>query len=68
MSAAVPPGWPAPDDEPYTGPPPTGPYAAPPYVPGALPGVHAPPAAGTPGPGVALLVALAAVALARRRG
>jgi uncharacterized protein len=40
MSAAVPPGRPAPDDEPYTGPPPTGPYAAPPYVPGALYGVH----------------------------
>ena len=50
MSAAVPPSWPAPDDEPYTGPPPTGPYAAPPYVPGALHGVHAPPAAGAPGP------------------
>ncbi len=50
MSAAVPPSRPTPDDEPYTGPPPTGPYAAPPYVPGTLHGVHAPPATGTPGP------------------
>ncbi|HYX96098.1 MAG TPA: hypothetical protein VE823_13630, partial [Geodermatophilus sp.] len=47
MSAAGPPGWAAPDDEPYTGPPPTGPYGAPPHVPGALYGVHAPTAAGT---------------------
>ena len=46
MSAAVPPGWPAADEEPYRGPPPTGPYGAPPYVPGALRGVHAPPATG----------------------
>ncbi len=28
-------GGSAPDDEPYTGPPPTGPYGAPPFVPGA---------------------------------
>ena len=46
MSAAVPPGWPAADEEPYRGPPPTGPYGAPPYVPGTLHGVHAPPATG----------------------
>ncbi|WP_089304074.1 CPBP family intramembrane glutamic endopeptidase [Geodermatophilus pulveris] len=37
-----PPARSAADDEPYTGPPPTGPYAAPPYVPGALHGVHTP--------------------------
>ncbi|WP_100497764.1 CPBP family intramembrane glutamic endopeptidase [Geodermatophilus chilensis] len=47
MSATGPPGWAGPDDEPYTGPPPTGPYGAPPYVPGALHGVHALPAVGT---------------------
>lgn len=40
MSAAAPPGWPPADEEPYTGPPPTGPYGAPPYVPGALYGTH----------------------------
>jgi uncharacterized protein len=50
MSAAGPPGRPAPDEEPYTGPPPTGPYAAPPYVPGALHGVHAHPLGGALGP------------------
>jgi uncharacterized protein len=43
----VPPGDPGPaDDEPYTGPPPTGPYGAPPWVPGALHGVHSLPATG----------------------
>ncbi|MGY1705825.1 lysostaphin resistance A-like protein [Geodermatophilus sp. SYSU D00697] len=47
----VPPGWlpgpPGPaDDEPYTGPPPTGPYGAPPFVPGAVHGVHSLPATG----------------------
>jgi uncharacterized protein len=47
MSAAGPPGRAVPDDEPYTGPPPTGPYGAPPYVPGARYGGHAPPAVGT---------------------
>jgi uncharacterized protein len=36
-----------PDDEPYTGPPPTGPYGAPPYVPGARYGGHVPSAVGT---------------------
>jgi uncharacterized protein len=46
MSAAGPPGWAVPDDEPYTGPPPTGPYGAPPYVPGAVHGVHSLPATG----------------------
>ncbi|MGY1711054.1 lysostaphin resistance A-like protein [Geodermatophilus sp. SYSU D00758] len=49
MSAPVPPGAgpaPDPDDEPYTGPPPTGPYGAPPRVPGALHGVHSLPATG----------------------
>jgi uncharacterized protein len=47
VSAAGPPGWALPDDEPYRGPPPTGPYGAPPYVPGTLHGVHASPALGT---------------------
>jgi CAAX protease family protein len=42
----VPPWGPGPDDEPYTGPPPTGPYGAPPYVPGTLHGVHSLPATG----------------------
>ncbi|MGY1660520.1 lysostaphin resistance A-like protein [Geodermatophilus sp. SYSU D00705] len=47
MTVWVPPGEPGPaDDEPYTGPPPTGPYGAPPYVPGALHGVHSLPATG----------------------
>ncbi|MGY1682661.1 CPBP family intramembrane glutamic endopeptidase [Geodermatophilus sp. SYSU D01176] len=46
MSAAGPPGWWAPEEEPYGGPPPTGPYGAPPYVPGALHGVYASPATG----------------------
>jgi uncharacterized protein len=50
MSAAGPPGWSAPDDEPYSGPPPTGPYGAPPYVPGALHRGHAPPVTGVAGP------------------
>ncbi|WNV74528.1 type II CAAX prenyl endopeptidase Rce1 family protein [Geodermatophilus sp. DSM 44513] len=48
----LPGGPPAPstaDDEPYTGPPPTGRYAAPPHVPGAAHGVAAWPAAGAPG-------------------
>jgi membrane protease YdiL (CAAX protease family) len=43
VSAAGPPGWWVPDDEPYGGPPPTAPYGAPPYVPGAVQGVRAPP-------------------------
>jgi uncharacterized protein len=48
MTSAVPPDGPpaTDDDEPYTGPPPTGPYAAPPLVPGALHGVHSLPATG----------------------
>ncbi|NEK57476.1 CPBP family intramembrane metalloprotease [Geodermatophilus sabuli] len=47
MTAPGPPGGgPEPDDEPYTGPPPTGPYGAPPYVPAALHGVHSLPATG----------------------
>ncbi len=38
-------------EEPYTGPPPTSRYAAPPRVPGALPGLHPPlPAGGDHGP------------------
>jgi uncharacterized protein len=47
VSAAGPPDRALPDDEPYRGPPPTGPYGAPPYVPGALHGVHASPVPGT---------------------
>lgn len=38
------------DGEPYTGPPPTAPYGAPPRVPGALPGRHAPLPHGAAGP------------------
>ncbi|MGY1769794.1 CPBP family intramembrane glutamic endopeptidase [Blastococcus sp. SYSU D00813] len=38
------------DGEPYTGPPPTAPYGAPPRVPGALPGLHPPLPHGAAGP------------------
>ncbi|RBY82054.1 hypothetical protein DQ238_05445 [Geodermatophilus sp. TF02-6] len=49
MTTAVPPGGTEPaDDEPYTGPPPTGPYGAPPSVPGAPRGGHSLPAPGAP--------------------
>jgi uncharacterized protein len=40
-------GW---GDEPYTGPPPTARYGAPPHVPGALPGLHPHLHQGAPGP------------------
>ncbi|WP_409329772.1 CPBP family intramembrane glutamic endopeptidase [Trujillonella humicola] len=38
------------DGAPYTGPPPTAPYGAPPRVPGALPGLHPPLPHGAAGP------------------